>query len=125
MIRYLLDADIVIYALTGQRPAMRSRFEERELGEVGLSAITLAEVCVGIAISDRSEAKAFASFLTRYPVLDFDAQAARVYGKLPFKRARFGRLLAAHALAIGATVVTNSEADFADIPGLKLENWTL
>ena len=35
------------------------------------------------------------------------------------------RLLAAHALSIGATIVTNNEGDFADIPGLKVENWTL
>ena len=37
----------------------------------------------------------------------------------------FDRLLAAHALSIGATVVTNNEFDFADVPGLKVENWTV
>ena len=42
-----------------------------------------------------------------------------------FYGARFDRLLAAHALSIGATVVTNNEADFADVPGLKIENWTV
>ena len=59
------------------------------------------------------------------PILAFDEGAARQYGKLPFKRARFDRLLAAHALSIGATVITNNEGDFADVPGLKVENWTL
>ena len=36
----------------------------------------------------------------------------------------FDRLLAAHALSIGAIVVTNNEADFTDVPGLMIENWT-
>ena len=57
-------------------------------------------------------------------MLPFDETAARAYSALPFKRARFDRLLAAPALSIGATGVTNNEADFADVPGLKIENWT-
>ena len=64
--------------------------------------------------------------LTGYTLWEYDDEAAaREYAKLPFKRARFDRLLAAHALSIGATVVTNNEADFADVPGLKIENWTV
>ncbi|PMZ78725.1 VapC toxin family PIN domain ribonuclease, partial [Pseudomonas sp. FW306-2-11AD] len=51
--------------------------------------------------------------------------AAREYARLPFKRARFDRLLAAHALSLGATIVTNNEADFADVPGLRVENWSV
>jgi tRNA(fMet)-specific endonuclease VapC len=58
-------------------------------------------------------------------LLPFDEAAAREYARLPFKRARFDRLLAAHALSIGATIITNNEADFADVPDLKIENWTL
>jgi tRNA(fMet)-specific endonuclease VapC len=56
-------------------------------------------------------------------MLPFDEAAAREYAKLPFKRARFDRLLAAHALSLGATIITNNEGDFADVPGLKVENW--
>jgi tRNA(fMet)-specific endonuclease VapC len=55
----------------------------------------------------------------------FDEAAARTYARLPFKRARFDRLLAAHALSIGATVITNNEIDFADVPRLMVENWTV
>ena len=51
--------------------------------------------------------------------------AAREYARLPFKRARFDRLLAAHALSLGVTIITNNESDFADVPGLTVENWTL
>jgi len=34
-------------------------------------------------------------------------------------------LLAAHALALDVVIVTNNEADFADVPGLRVENWTV
>jgi tRNA(fMet)-specific endonuclease VapC len=57
-------------------------------------------------------------------MLPFDEAAARAYARLPFKRARFHRLLAAHALSIGAAVVTGNVTDFADIPGLQVEDWT-
>lgn len=63
------------------------------------------------------------AFVAAIPMLAFDEAAAKEYAKLPFKRARFDRLLAAHALSIGATVITNNEADFADVPGLAVENW--
>ena len=68
---------------------------------------------------------AIEDFLSVVPLLPFDEAAARAYAKLPFKRARFDRLLAAHALSIGAIVITNNEADFADVPGLTIENWTI
>jgi tRNA(fMet)-specific endonuclease VapC len=124
MIRYLIDADIVVYALTGQHPHMRARFERRAPGEVGLSAITLAEVSLGIARGHPPGEDVLRRFLNLYPVQPFDEGAARTYATLPFRRARFDRLLAAHALSIGAVMVTNNEADFADIPGLRVENWT-
>lgn len=66
-----------------------------------------------------------AAFLKAIPVLEFGEAAAREYARLPFKRGKLHRLLAAHALSIGATVVTNNEADFADVPGLMVENWTV
>ena len=44
---------------------------------------------------------------------------------MPFKRARFDRLVAAHALSLDLGIVTNNIVDFADVPGLRVENWTL
>jgi tRNA(fMet)-specific endonuclease VapC len=69
--------------------------------------------------------KVIEDFVSVVPILPFDEAAALAYAKMPFKRARFDRLLAAHALSIGATVITNNEADFADVPGLTVENWTI
>ena len=125
MIRILLDADCAIYATTGQMPALRERLAECEPDEVGLSAISYAEILLGMENGKPPTIEALAVLVEVVPVQPFDAAAAWRYARLPFKRARFDRLLAAHALSIGATVVTNNEGDFADVPGLKVENWTV
>ena len=59
------------------------------------------------------------------PVLPFDEAAARAYATLPFKRASYDRLIAAHALSHGLILVTHNEKHFADVPGLVVENWTV
>ena len=89
------------------------------------SSIVMAEVLRGMPTSEK-EARASAERLfALIPPLPFDRVAAEVYATLPFKRGRLDRLIGAHALALGLTLVTNNERDFADIPGLKVENWTL
>lgn len=123
MTRYLIDADSAIFATTGQFPSLRDRLAEREPGDVGISAISYAEIVLGMAQGKPPTADALALFVEVVPIHAFDGNAARAYADLPFKRARFDRLLAAHALSIGAIVVTNNEADFADVPGLEVENW--
>jgi len=75
------------------------------------------------AVSDCALAAA-SRFFTLIAALPFDRAAAEYYAKIPFRRGRFDRLIAAHALALGLTVVTANEADFADVPGLRVENWT-
>ncbi len=120
--RFLLDSDICIYALLGRSEALRQRLGEQPEGAVAISAVTLAEVGVGYgaAINEADELKAF---LTEVEVLPFDDSAARAYAALPFRRGSFDRLIAAHAIATGRTLVTNNEADFSDVPQLKIENW--
>jgi len=125
VIRFLLDANIVVYALDGASPALRERLESHEPGEVAISAISFAEVVYGSWTGKPPTPEVLDAFIAAIPILPFEEAAARAYARLPFKRARFDRLLAAHALSIGATVVTNNAADFADVPGLKIENWTV
>ena len=94
-------------------------------GELAISAISFAEIALGSYAGKPPTPAALEAFVQNVPMLAFDEAAARQYSRLPFKRARFDRLLAAHALSIGATVVTNNEGDFADVPGLRIENWTV
>lgn len=125
MIAFLLDTDCSIYAMLGTHPALRERLAECDPGEVGISAVCFAEIVMGENLGHPPDLEVIEDFVAVVPILPFDEAAARAYAKLSFKRARFDRLLAAHALSIGATVVTNNQADFADVPGLKIENWTV
>lgn len=125
MIRYLIDADSSIYAMVDRESPVNARISECEPGEIAISAISFAEIALGTQLQKPPPSEALEAFLFAIPLLPFDEPAARAYAQLPFKRARFDRLLAAHALSIGAVVVTNNEADFADVPGLVVENWTV
>ncbi|MEG3179794.1 type II toxin-antitoxin system VapC family toxin [Sphingomonas sp. LT1P40] len=124
MTRYFIDANCVIHALSGAYPKLVARLADCAPGEVALSTITFAEVILGTAHGKPPPPELIEAFVEAVPLAPFDEAAARAYAKLPFKRARFDRLLAAHALSIDATIVTNDEADFADIPDLKIENWS-
>ena len=126
MTAYLIDSDLAIYAMGGE---IDSRLNQRLAacfpGDVAISAISFAEVALGTWNGKPPRQDVLDAFVQAIPIVPFDAAAAREYARLPFRRARFDRLLAAHALSIGAVVVTNNEADFADVPGLKVENWTV
>ncbi|WP_379488125.1 type II toxin-antitoxin system VapC family toxin [Novosphingobium soli] len=125
MTRYMIDADSSIYAMVDRASPVNARLAECEPGDVVVSTISFAEIALGVQLQRPPPPEVLEAFLTAVPLVPFDEAAARAYAKLPFKRARFDRLLAAHALSIGAVVITNNEPDFADVPGLKVENWTL
>ncbi|WP_205958383.1 type II toxin-antitoxin system VapC family toxin [Qipengyuania sediminis] len=124
MIRFLLDADTCVYAMDPDRfESVSLRLAQCEVGTAAVSAITFAEVGVGVRAGKPPAPAVLAAFIRAVPIIGFDEAAAQAYANLPFCRARFDRLLAAHALSIDATIVTNNLADFAGIPGLNLENW--
>lgn len=104
---------------------LNRRLERCAPGEVAISAISFAEVALGTWNGRPPKQEVLDAFIEVISILPFDEAAAREYAKLPFKRARFDRLLAAHALSIGATVVTNNIADFADVADLKVDNWAI
>lgn len=131
MPRFMLDTNICIYLIKHQPPQVAARFADCYVGDVVISAITLAELEAGVAGSgahvDRN-ARALAGLLQDIPVEPFDSGAARQHGALRAavrdrKRGALDRLIAAHAVALGATLVTNNERDFAGYPGLNVENW--
>ena len=125
MIEYLFDANIAVYAMAGGHDSLNARLADCDEETVAISVISYAEVAYGTYVGKPPEPNVLEAFVKAIPLLPFDEAAAREYARLPFKRARFDRLLAAHALSIGATVVTSKEGDFADVPGLKVENWAV
>ena len=127
----MLDTNMCIYLMKHQPPQVRARFAECFVGDVVISAVTLAELEFGVARSGeaRSHNQALLdSLLEDIPAAPFDAGAARAYG--PLRAAHQARnkdaldkLIAAPALSLGVTLVTNNEADFLGFSGLVVENW--
>lgn len=130
--KYMLDTNICIYLMKHQPPEVRERFAQCFVGDVVISAVTLAELEFGIACSStavqESNRLALESLLDDIMVAPFDAQAAKAYGPIraAYKdrnRDALDKLIASHAVALGVTLVTNNEADFVNYTGLHVENW--
>lgn len=130
MPRYMLDTDTVSYAIRGQGE-VAARLLERQPSELCISSITLAELRFG-AEAKRSEKlrRAIRAFVTDVRVLPFDASAAERFALIGAALGRRGEpigaldtLVAAHALSLGLTVVTNNTKHFRRVPGLVVENW--
>ena len=119
--RFLIDTIICIYLLDGRGERVRARIEACKQGEIVTSAIVRAEVLIGAA--ERDQVERAEALLRQIDALPFDARAADVYAALPFSRGNLDRFIAAHALSLDLTLVTNNERDFANIPGLRVENW--
>lgn len=128
---YMLDTNICIYLMKHQPPEVAKRFAQCFVGDVVISAITLAELEYGVSCSGAAQAPnrlALDSLLEDIVASPFEGSAAKAYGPVRWatrerKRDALDKLIAAHAIALDATLVTNNEADFADYPGLRVENW--
>jgi tRNA(fMet)-specific endonuclease VapC len=127
---YLLDTNIAIEIGNVQETVVRHF--TRHSTATFLSALCLAELQRGI-INNKTIAEGRRErldiLLQIVPVLPFDRSAAEAYGRIIaqcgwVKGRDFDRMIAAHAISTSSVLVTANEADFRDIPGLKIENWT-
>lgn len=123
--KYLLDSNIIIRLTMASGEVLRARAAACDDGDMVTSAIALAEVAYVSAQGMPPALDQLRSFLEEVPVLDFDLKAALAYASLPFRRASYDRLIAAHALSQELIVVTDNVTHFVDVPGLKVENWTI
>jgi tRNA(fMet)-specific endonuclease VapC len=131
MVMYLLDTNICIYLMKHRPETVAKRFDSLAVGDVAISSITLAELEHGVELDhvlQPARQNALNRLLELLLVLDFDRLAARAYGKLRTGKIHLGRhrfdvLIAAHAIAAGAVLVTNNTRDFKGIEGLAVENW--
>jgi tRNA(fMet)-specific endonuclease VapC len=124
-VKYLLDSNIIVYLTMNSNERVVRRAAECNEGDLVTSAVAYAEVAFGSLNAQPPSMDQLQAFVEEVPVLDFDYKAALAYATLPFKRGSFDRLIAAHALSHGLTVVTHNEKHFADVPGLVVENWTV
>lgn len=133
MIIYLLDTNILSYALKPQYGSLQARLQDTLLAnQVAISAVTRAEMRAGqrrLDPQDKRRAlidKAIATIAT----LDWTVRAADIYGEVHSLLYKAGQpigvldtQIAAHALAENLTLVTHNTRHFEKVPGLKLEDW--
>lgn len=129
--RYLLDTNIISNVIkfpAGRAAAQMASFQP---GDLGTSIIVAAELRFGYvkATSKRLE-MLVEEVLSDLDVVAWDSPADRRYATLRAHLERQGKvigqndmLIAAHALALDATLVTDNEQEFSRIPGLRFENW--
>ena len=130
--RFMLDTDSCI-ALIKRKPAgMVRRITSLSPGELGLSAITLAELRYGAAKSAQRErnSQALAEFLVPLEIADFDEPAANAYGEVRAALEKSGKpigpldtQIGAHALSLGAVLITHNVREFRRIKRLAVEDW--
>ena len=129
--RYLLDTNICIYIIKRQPSEVLHRLESLPQGSAVLSVVSYAELRAGLEMqaANRAQDERVLALLTqRIPVLPFGESDAISFGVMRAavrdrRRDTMDRLIAAHAVSAGLTLVTNNEADFKDYPGLKVESW--
>ena len=129
---WILDTNICIYLIKKKPDRLLARLREVDINAVAVSAITVAELQYGVAKSARPEQNglALAALLAPLSVEPFDDAAAAVYGTVRAVLERAGTpigsmdlLIAAHALALSRTLVTNNARELRRVKGLKVENW--
>lgn len=127
---FMLDTNMCIYLMKNQPEPVARRFAQCYVGDVVMSAITYAELEYGVTVSKNSarERRNLAALVDDIPVVSFDAAAATAYGPIrqatrDRKKDQLDKLIAANAVALNVTLVTNNERDFVVYPGLKIENW--
>ena len=131
MTRYLLDTNTISDFIRYPRGPVADRIRKLGAGAVCTSIIVAAELRFGVEKrGSRKLAARVAEALDVLEVLPFERPADAVYGVIRAKLEKAGRpiaandlLIAAHAVSLGYTLVTDNERDFRRIDGLSAENW--
>ncbi len=129
---YMLDTNICSYIIRNTPEEIKVKLKEVEQEhELALSSIVVSELFYG-AYKKNSERliNLVKSFVENFTIYSFDTKSAEIYGKIRAELERKGNIIgaydlqiAAHAVSLGAVLVTNNEKEFRRIENLKVENW--
>jgi tRNA(fMet)-specific endonuclease VapC len=131
----MLDTDTCIFLMRGGFKKLEARVQSVPLQQQVMSAVTFAELAYGVQAASTAKRKqnqiTLDSLVLHLAVLDWPQDAAKHYAviraDLKKRGAQLGAadlMIAAHAQAIDAIVVTNNVKDFGRVKGLEIENWT-
>ena len=127
---FMLDTDTVSYALRGVG-SVGERLRARRPSEICISALTVAELRYGVERRRSRKLRALVeAFAGAMLVAPFDIAAAAAFGSIAASLSKHGTpigtmdtLIAAHAVALGLTLVTNNAKHFARVSGLATTSW--
>ena len=129
----MLDTNICIRIIKDRPERVCRKLSRVEVGEVAISSIVAAELWYGVAYSEkkRQNEAALKDFLEYVDVIAWPGEAGPVYGRIRADLKKRGSpiggmdlLIAAHAVHLGALLVTENTEEFKRVPDLKIVNWT-
>jgi tRNA(fMet)-specific endonuclease VapC len=130
--KWMLDTNTCVDLIRGRDERILRRMKRRSPDDLCVSSVTLSELECGAAKSTHPEKNrlALAEFMTPLAVVPYDDAVAPIYGRvravLEKKGTPIGPLdtmIAAHALSLSLTIITNNEREFRRVAGLKTQNW--
>ncbi len=131
--KYLLDTNICIYIINEKPVKVLRKFEQYPVDEFGISSITHAELQYGVEKSKNKNTNqdALDEFMLSLTILPFNGKRlVTCYGEIRALLESKGKtigpldmLIAAHALSLDLTIISNNIKEFSRIPSIKCENW--
>lgn len=132
---YMLDSNICIFLLSKRKPAYFEKLDKLQNkinNRIAISAIVLSELQYGIANSQRPEQnqKDLNILLSKFEILPYSEKCAIFYGNIRAVLKKSGclisgndLLIASHAVAESAILITNNIKEFKRVDGLNVEFW--
>ena len=130
---YLLDTNTCIFIINHKPESVRQKMQSIPIGHIAVSSVTVSELDYGVAksVAQKRNQAALNKFLIPLEVLAYDEAAARHYGAMRAQLEKKGTpigsmdmMIAAHALSLRLTVITNNVREFKRVQGLKVADWT-
>lgn len=128
----MLDTNTCIALIKHKPVHTLQKFSEYQVGDIGISAVTLAELRYGVSKSQHQAKNqaALDEFMLPLEVAAFDEPATVAYGELRAALEKQGTpigpldtMIAAHALSLGVVLVTNNTREFNRVPALTVNDW--
>jgi tRNA(fMet)-specific endonuclease VapC len=132
--KFMLDTNTCIYLIKRKPEKVLQHFKAYSIGDIGISSITFAELEYGVAKSQHVQKNRLAldEFILPLEIAAFDEAASEKYGAMRSMLEKNGMLIgsmdmliAAHAVSLDATLVTNNVKEFNRIKGLKVVDWSI
>jgi tRNA(fMet)-specific endonuclease VapC len=129
----MLDTNICIFLIKNSFPKLSEKLVSHPAKDIGLSTIAVSELYYGISkSSSKKNIGRLASFLAPFIIVDFDTTAAMAYGVIRSNLENRGQTIgpydmqiAAHALSLDLTLITNNTKEFRRVDNLLIEDWSI